>query len=289
LLGEIKMIRQPAVAGSFYPRNKSQLLNLIEACFEDAKLGPGKKPDKTKDYPRTGNIFGLVSPHAGFVYSGPIAAHGFLRQFEDGKPDYFVIIGPNHRNIGPGISVFPEGTWTTPLGDIKIAEDITTKIIEQPHFRADTAAHMLEHSIEIQIPFIQYLYGDKIPIVPICIKDQSLESSLRIGKTLAKTLNDDDYCIIASTDLTHFESANSASEKDQFVIQKIKQMDPEGLVKIVEDRRITMCGPGSVASVLFTAKNSGMKNVEILRYANSGDVSGDKNHVVAYLSALIMK
>lgn len=283
------MIREPAVAGSFYPSNQHQLVEIIEKCFKDSKIGPGELPNKSKQFSRIGKIYGLISPHAGYVYSGPVAAHGFLKQFQDGKPDFFVIIGPNHWNIGPPISVFPGKGWKTPLGEAKIPSEIVEIITKQPHFRADSAAHMREHSIEIQVPFLQYLYGGDVPIIPICIKEQSKLTCERISSVLPKVLADYDYCMIASTDLTHFETSSRASEKDQFVIQAIKKMDPEGLLSVVEEKYITMCGPGPVSSVLMAAKSLGYKDVEILKYANSGDVSGDTNRVVAYLSAIIYK
>ena len=283
------MIREPAVAGMFYPGNEKQLIEMIEQCFTNDRIGPGELPDKSTTPTRKGEIFGLISPHAGFIYSGPVAAHGFLQQFKDGKPDFFVIIGPNHSNMGPPISVHPEGVWKTPLGEAQIPKEVVEKIIKQPYFRSDTSAHMVEHSIEVQVPFLQYLWGGDVPIVPICVKDQSKEMCERIGNVLPKVLDGYDYCLIASTDLTHFESANSASEKDQFVIQKIKRVDPDGLLETVEKEYISMCGPGPVSAVLRVAKKLDNEKVEILKYSTSGDVTGDKGRVVAYLSAIIKK
>ncbi len=283
------MIRQPAVAGSFYPNTESRLTEMIEHCFKESKIGPGELPDRANMPSRKGEIAGLIAPHAGYIYSGPVAAHAYLKQFKDGKPEFFVIVGPNHRNIGPPISVYSEDAWNTPFGDAKIPKDIVAKLVKQPYFRADTAAHMMEHSIEVHVPFLQYLYGADVPIIPICVKDQSKEMSERIGLSLAKVLADHDYCLIASTDLTHFESADSAMSKDQFVIQKIKRMKPDGLIDTVEEYQITMCGPGPVAAVLTALKKSGSKDVEILKYSTSGDITGDKSSVVAYLSAIIKK
>ena len=283
------MAREPAVAGTFYPKNKSQLIEMIEHCFSDTKIGPGKLPDKSNIPTRQGEITGVIAPHAGYIYSGPVAAHAYLKQFQDGKPEFFVIIGPNHRNIGPTISVYSEAVWKTPLGEAQVPSNIVEKIVKQPYFRADSSAHMLEHSIEVHIPFLQYLYGADVPIIPICVRDQSKEMSERIGLTLAKVLADHDYCLIASTDLTHFESSDSAISKDQFVLQKIKRLDSKGLLDTVEEYRITMCGPGPVAAVLTALKKAGSKNVEILKYSTSGEITGDKNSVVAYMSAIVKK
>ncbi|NHJ03561.1 MAG: AmmeMemoRadiSam system protein B [Candidatus Heimdallarchaeota archaeon] len=283
------MKREPAVAGRFYPGTQSQLKEMIERCFLDEKIGPGELPDLNSRPIRKGDIFSLISPHAGYVYSGWVAAHGYLEQYKDGKPEFFVIIGPNHTNIGPAISVYPKGTWITPLGEAVIPESIVEKITKQPHFRADTAAHMMEHSIEVQVPFLQYLYGSDVNIIPICMKDQSPETCERIGSVLPKVLAEYDYCLIASTDMSHYESASKAIEKDQLVIQKLKRLDSDGLLDTVMSNQISMCGPGPVSSAIRTSKKQGMKNVEILKYATSGDVSGDKSAVVSYLSAIIKK
>ncbi|MBN1330184.1 MAG: AmmeMemoRadiSam system protein B [Candidatus Heimdallarchaeota archaeon] len=283
------MLREPAVAGSFYPGTKKELIKMIERCFEDKTIGPGELPDKTTIPTRIGKIYGLVSPHAGFVYSGPVAAHGYLEQYKDGKPEFFVIIGPNHRNLGPPISVYPGGKWKTPLGEATIPIEIVEKITKQPHFRADTSAHMLEHSIEVQVPFLQYIHGEDVPIIPICLKDQSKEIIERVGTVLSKVLADYDYCMIASTDLSHYESQATAMSKDTHVIDNIRKMNYIGLYDTVMENMISMCGPGPVASVLLAAKNNNVKAVKILKYATSGDVTGDIRQVVAYLSAILLK
>jgi hypothetical protein len=284
-----KMIRQPVVAGQFYPGDKEKLKIMIERCFTDKKIGPGKLPDLTSEPKRTGNIFGLISPHAGYVYSGSVAAHGYLEQFADGKPDFFIIIGPNHSNNGPGISVYPPGKWKTPFGGATIPEEIVKKIVKEAYFREDKIAHMQEHSIEVQVPFLQYLYGADVPIVPICLKDQSLEMSIRVGNVLSKALKDYDFCMIASTDLTHYTSHEVAMEKDSYVIECIKNLDASGLIEVVQEKQITMCGPGPVASVLTASNQNNVQSVDVLKYATSGEVSGDRRHVVAYVSAILKK
>jgi len=283
------MIREPVVAGLFYPGKKEQLVKKIEGCFKDEAIGPGELPDIENPPERTGKIYALVSPHAGYTYSGPVAAHGFLEQFKDGKPEFFVIIGPNHKNIGPAISVYSEGGWKTPLGEAIIPENIAELIVKQPHFRADTSAHMMEHSIEVQVPFLQYLYGADVPILPICMKDQSKENCERVGTVLSKVLANYDYCLIASTDLTHYESQASAMSKDSHVIDSIRKLNPNKLLTTVADNLISMCGPGPVASVLIASNKNNVKETKILKYSTSGDITGDKNQVVAYLSAILLK
>jgi len=283
------MIREPVVAGLFYPGKKEQLIEKIKRCFLDEDIGPGELPNLENPYERSGKIFAVISPHAGYTYSGPVAAHGFLEQYKDGKPEFFVIIGPNHKNIGPAISVYSEGSWRTPLGEAPIAEEITELLIKQPHFRSDTSAHMMEHSIEVQIPFLQYLYGPDVPIVPICMKDQSKENCERIGNVLSKVLANYDYCLIASTDLTHYESQASAMSKDSHVIESIRKINPNRLLNTVVENLISMCGPGPVASTLIAANKNNVKDTKILKYSTSGDITGDKNQVVAYLSAVLLK
>ncbi len=283
------MIREPVVAGMFYPGKRELLIEKIKRCFMDEDIGPGELPDLENPPERTGKIFALISPHAGYTYSGPVAAHGFLEQYKDGKPEFFVIIGPNHKNIGPGISVYPEGSWRTPLGEATIYEEVAEILTKQPHFRSDTSAHIMEHSIEVQVPFLQYLYGPNVPIVPICMKDQSVENCERIGSVLSKVLANYDYCLIASTDLTHYESQASAMSKDSHVIESIRKVNPNRLLNTVIDNLISMCGPGPVASVLLAANKNNVKDSKILKYSTSGDVTGDKNQVVAYLSAILLK
>jgi AmmeMemoRadiSam system protein B len=147
---------------------------------------------------------------------------------------------------------------------------------------------MMEHSIEVQVPFLQYLYGADVPIVPICVKDQSLGMAERIGKVLSKVLAEQDYCLIASTDLTHYETKASAMSKDSLVIDCIRNLEPEKLIDTVNEKYISMCGPGPVASVLYASNKNKITNVKILKYATSGDVSGD-DVGVSYLSALLIK
>ena len=283
------MLREPAVAGMFYPSSKNELLKMIEKCFSNDKIGPGELPNKKEVPTKKGKIFGIISTHAGYVYSGSVAAHGYLEKFKDGKPEFFVIIGPNHRNIGPGISVYPGGKWKTPLGEANIPVDIVEKITKQPYFRADTSAHIMEHSLEVQVPFLQYLFGEDVAIIPICVKDQSKENSQRLGEGLSKILSSYDYCMIASTDLTHYESQATAMSQDSHVINIIRNLNEKQLVDTVNEKFISMCGPGPVTSLLYAAKHNNIKEARILKYSTSGDVTGDKNQVVAYLSAILIK
>ena len=148
---------------------------------------------------------------------------------------------------------------------------------------------MQEHSIEVQVPFLQYLYGDDVPFIAICLKDQSLSTSARIGTVLPKVLAGYDYCLIASTDLSHFESQGASFEKDRHVIEAIQTLNATTLHDKIMSFNISMCGPGPTASVLTAGVQSGVKTAEILKYSTSGDVTGDKNYVVAYLSAILRK
>jgi hypothetical protein len=282
------MIREPAAIG-FYPGNKERLVKMIENCFLNKEIGPNELPDKDKKPSRKKTIYGLICPHAGYIYSGPVAAHAYLEQYKDGKPEFFVILGPNHTGIGQLISVYPGGKWKTPLGEAPVPKEIVDQITEEAYFTPDERGHMREHSIEVHVPFLQYLYGPEIPIIPICIKRQTKDMSVRIGNVLSDVLADYDYCLIASTDLTHQESKSSAYDKDQKVIDHIKNLNPSALFDTVMQEHITMCGPGPVSAVLTAGLHNGVTSATILKYATSAAVTGDESAVVGYVSAILKK
>ncbi len=266
----------------------------IDACYEH-ELGPGAVP-LVKKGPR--KILGLVSPHAGYVYSGPIAAHGFASLANDGKPETFIIIGPNHRGAGSGVSIMTTGKWLTPLGEVeidgKLAKELwkASEIIDD-----DEVAHTYEHSLEVQVPFLQHLYGSDFKIVPICMMLQDEETAREVGKAIAKVARARDVVIIASTDFTHVGSAYGqvpldgervdkfAKKQDEKVIGEILKLNPEGLLKSVVENDVTMCGYGPVSAMLF-ALDGRMEKAELLKYASSYDVApGDS--AVGYASIVI--
>ena len=279
-------VRHPYVAGSFYPRDPQRLREDIEACFEHT-LGPGRLPTKG-DKPRT--ITAIVCPHAGYMYSGPVAAHSYLALSEEKKPDTAIILCPNHTGIGSALSLMGEGVWETPLGRVSIDSEISTSIFKASGMvDMDESAHAYEHSIEVQLPFLQYIYGSTICIVPICMGLQDLDVSRNLGEAIAEATKSKNTVIIASTDMTHQESQQSATRKDRLVLDAIEAMDEKLVQETVQSHRITMCGYGPVSTAIVASKKLGADRAEILSYHTSGDITGDRGAVVGYASAKITR
>jgi len=282
------MIRQPVVAGSFYPGEPNRLRKQIEQCFLGA-VGPGELPRANPEGKR--EIVGLVSPHAGYVYSGPVAAYGMYFLARDQLPSLIVMMGPNHTGMGADVSIQAQGSWKTPLGEVEIDSAAAKAILENSkEAEEDRRAHVLEHSIEVQLPFLQYVYGSDFKFVPICFMDQSLETCRDVGLAVAGALRKtDSFVIIASTDFTHYESHETAVEKDGYAIKAIQELSPKNLMHAVAHYNISMCGPGPVAAMLFAAKDLGATAAELLSHKTSGDTSGDYSSVVGYASILVKK
>jgi hypothetical protein len=278
-------VRRPHVAGSFYERDAQNLRDQLKQCFLH-KYGPGRLPEKTIKGARS--LLALVCPHAGYVYSGPTAARSYLQLATDGKPECIIILGPNHTGLGSILSTNTEGAWSTPLGDVSIDSELAKTIVKESGIiDVEDYAHMNEHSIEVQLPFLQYLYGNEFSFVPICMMAQDLETSVELGKALAKCLERRDGVIIASSDMSHYEPHEEAVRRDKFAIDKILALDEVGLQRVVEEKNVSMCGYGPVTAAIRAAKELGANKAEFLGYSTSGDTSGDKSAVVGYLSAAI--
>jgi MEMO1 family protein len=265
--------RTPAVAGKFYPDNPVELENKI-ACH----LGDLSK-NKRK-------AIGVVSPHAGLIYSGDVAGAVYSR-IE--IPEIVILLGPNHTGRGENISVMTKGTWSMPMGDIAIDEELATLICkETPIAKPNLAAHQFEHSLETQLPFLQYLKKN-FSIVPICLKkiDYSLCKKLSEGIVKALEQTEKSVLIIASSDMTHFESHKVAKEKDKKAIVKIENRDPLGLYETVRQEQISMCGVNPVTVMLLCAEKLGAQQAELIDYRTSGEVNGDKNRVVGYAGVIV--
>ena len=278
-------MRPPAVAGEFYEGSREGLIRQIEWCYTH-RIGPGEVPSLQRGGRR---IIGLVSPHAGYMYSGPVAAHGFAALAQDGKPDRIIILGPNHHGIGSGVSLMSAGRWITPLGEVEVDGGLAKEILENSEIIDDEEeAHRFEHSIEVQLPFLQHLLGE-FKFVPVCMMLQDIKTSLEVGEALASACRGKDVLIVASTDFTHYESQESAERKDRMAIEKIVALDPKGLVETVEERGISMCGYGPVAAMLEACRRLGARTVKLLKYATSGDTSGYRAEVVGYASLAVYK
>lgn len=276
------MRRKPAVAGYFYEKDRDALIKQIEKCFTH-EFGPG--PIKESLIKEETKLPALIVPHAGYMYSGPVAAHAYKLLAESKKPRNVIIVGPNHTGYGELVSIFAEGEWETPLGSVKINEDLAKEILKRYKLaRAEPYAHLYEHSIEVQLPFLQYVLKD-FEFVPICIMLQTLEVARDLAKVLSEVLKGEDAVILASTDLNHYENNEITYRKDSLVIEMISKLDPEGLFRIIEVNEISMCGPCPTATVLYYCRFNDIKKVRILKHATSGDIEGSKSSVVGYLSA----
>lgn len=283
------MPRRPAVAGMFYEADFELLRNQIKESYLHP-LGPGKLPEINVKGPR--KVLGIVSPHAGYMYSGPIAAHGFYQLAIDGKPDTFIILGPNHTGLGSPIATMIEDYWITPLGKVDIDSELAKEVVKLSNIvDIDPSAHRYEHSIEVQIPFLQYLFGE-IKFVPISMMWQTPEAALRIAKAIheaSKKLNRDTV-IIASTDLNHYEPHNETVRKDKMAINAILRRDSKELSKILDTYNISMCGPGPVMVLMEYSKLVNHEiEVKLLKHATSGDITGDKSAVVGYASIVFKR
>ncbi|BCU67456.1 hypothetical protein HS7_08930 [Sulfolobales archaeon HS-7] len=279
------MKRYPAVAGSFYSNNPTELKKQIESAFLHP-LGPGSLPRVKRAKPNT-SVF--VVPHAGYIYSGPIASHVFYEMAELGTPDAIIILGPDHNGVGKIADVFSEGEWVTPLGELRVEKRVAVEVVRNSEIvDINEKAHLYEHSIEVQLPFIYYLYNSQIPIVPIQITLQEPETSEKVAKGIVDTINliGISAMILASSDMVHYEPHDMVIKKDNEAIAEILKLDHIGLYDTVERKNITMCGYGPVMTALVIGKKLGLK-ARMLSHATSGDTSGNKSSVVGYLSVII--
>ena len=268
------MIRQPVVAGQFYPDSPSQLKEMIRGMVDE-------KAEKEE-------VIGLISPHAGYIYSGPVAGATISRiKFKD----TFIIIGFNHRGRGKQFSIMTEGVWKTPLGKVEIDSQLAKQILTSSSYlqEDDAAFNYDEHCIEVQLPFLQYFKAD-IKIVPIVVAPYASGAVYKeIGKELAKAIKDlnKGVVIIASSDMTHYEPQESAQWKDTQAIEAILDLDEDELLRRVDELRISMCGYAPAVSLISAAKELGAKRAELVRYQTSGDITGDYSSVVGYAGIIL--
>ena len=280
-------IRRPTQAGAFYEGEAEALKTQIENCFLQ-EFGPKKRPIVNKNGPR--EVVGLVCPHAGYMFSGAVAANAYHELAQDGKPDTAVILGPNHTGYGSALAVMNEGVWRTPLGDVEVDGEIANQIVQEARLvDVDDAAHRFEHSIEVQLPFLQYLYGSEFKFVPLCFHMQDLSSAVEVGKALVEVLASKNAVIIASSDMTHYEPQANAAAKDVAALKAVEAMDEKQFYSIIENQNVTACGYGPIATVITAAKGLGAKEAKLLCYKSSGDVTGDYSSVVGYAALSFKK
>ncbi len=264
------MLREPAVAGSFYEGSAAALKKHLAQLIKENTSKIRAKA--------------IIVPHAGYIYSGKVAGEVFSSVE---IPDTVIIMGPNHTGLGVPVSVMNEGAWRTPLGDVKINEPLANEILKNSKVaQKDTRAHAKEHSIEVQLPFIQSL-KKFFSFVPIIFGEYNIGNLNEVASAITTAIKGKDILLIASTDLTHYEDAETAKKKDSLVLSAIEALDPERMVKEVVSSEISMCGwmPSYVA--IKAAVMSGAKSGRIIRYMNSGETSGDYTQVVGYGGAVI--
>lgn len=265
-------VRKPAAAGQFYPGRGKDLHSTI-----------GKMVVNT---PQKKHVKGIVSPHAGYIYSGPTAGKVFSA-IE--VPDVVIIIGPNHRGIGKPYAIMDEGIWETPLGKVEIDSTLAKKIIKGTQLvEVDPTAHIYEHSLEVQVPFLQYCNPD-IKIVPLAVSGFDLRDFREIAKAIASSIKSckKEILIVASSDMTHYESQESTKKKDSMVIDNILKLDEEEMLNIIRTEDVSMCGYAPVAIMLAAAKSLGASKAELIDYSTSGDTSGDFSSVVGYAGLIV--
>jgi hypothetical protein len=271
-------MRTPSVAGMFYADDEKQLRRQIEQCFM-GPLGPGRLPEKGRGRRA---VMGGVAPHAGYMYSGMVAAHLYARIAEDGVPKTFVILGPNHTGRGSGLAVTTED-FGTPLGVAKVDRELA-KALRKDLVDEDSEAHRAEHSIEVQLPFIQYL-SPEFTFVPICMGFQDYDAAVSVGKVIREAIRGRDAVVIASTDMSHYVPKEAARTKDGMALEAVKSMDPKKLYEVVRDENISMCGYGPVMATMVACAGS---RATVLKYASSGDVQ-PMREVVGYASVVMEK
>ncbi|MFO8143756.1 MAG: AmmeMemoRadiSam system protein B [Dehalococcoidales bacterium] len=266
------VVRHPVVAGQFYPAQESMLRETISGMVDNT----AEKEE----------IIGLVSPHAGYPFSGPVAAATISRvRFKD----TFVILGPNHTGMGKALSIMPRGIWETPLGKVEIDGELAERILSNSQYlEEDNKAHQYEHSIEVQIPFLQY-FGEEFRIVPITFSHHHPEAYKEVGRGIARAARElnREIVIIASSDMTHYEGEESARRKDNMAIEAILALDEDELLRRIDDFNISMCGYAPTVALIVAAREMGGTRAELVRYRTSGDTTGDYSSVVGYAGILI--
>lgn len=274
-------IRTPAVAGMFYPGKKKELESSIQSCFLHS-FGPGSlPPSKVKK-----NILGVICPHAGYSYSGPIACQSYYAISSE-QFDLFVILGPNHWGLGCNIATMRDCKWETPLGSVDVDSDVASELTEISDLvEVDFFSHTKEHSLEVQVPILQQVYSNPFKILPIAMINQNQDAATSVGKAIAKLARKKKLMIIGSSDFTHYEPNDFAHQQDSALIEEILKLDVGKFYDVLYDRKITACGYGAIASTMVACKELGATKGELLKYATSGDVTGDKSSVVGYGSII---
>jgi AmmeMemoRadiSam system protein B len=270
------MEREPAVAGHFYPSDPEELAG------EVASFLAGRPAGRADAVPPR-HAFGVLSPHAGYVYSGAVAGATFARV---AVPRRVVVLCPNHTGRGERVAAWPGGTWATPLGPVPVDDEMTREIVEAGLATPDREAHRLEHALEVQLPFLQLRRPD-LSIAAICLAGLPFSRCEEIGQGLARVASRHRALIVASSDMSHYLPAGVARAKDRLALDRILELDARGLHEVVSREEITMCGFVPATIMVVAAVAQGAREAELVRYANSGEVTGDEGSVVGYAGVVL--
>jgi len=270
-------VRKSVIAGSWYPGNPSALRGDIEGFFNSV-------PDTELE----GEVVAIIAPHAGYVYSGQVAAYAYKRVCGNNY-DAVIVVGPSHRAAFHGVSIFSNGGYETPLGIVPVAEELAKQIKRNSKLVSDIpAAHLQEHSIEIQLPFLQYALGN-FSFVPLVMGDQDESTCQDLAQAICDSIQGMKVLIVASSDLSHFHGYNEATKLDGVVLRYLRDSDAPGLLDSLGSGTAEACGGGPMAVAMLVACKIGANSARVLKYANSGDVTGDKSSVVGYAAAIYYK
>ena len=267
------MVRKPAVSGRFYPSESTELRTMLAGFLSTAP----KRPD----------VRGIVVPHAGYIYSGHVAG-AVYSQID--LPDRTIVLCPNHTGFGTPLSIMKSGAWETPLGEMQIDEELCAALMAaDPYLQDDFEAHRLEHALEVQLPFMQEISRSPVRFVPITIGTGNLQRLQALGRAIADVVRKlaPGTLIIASSDMNHYESDAVTRVKDRKAIDRMLALDPQALYDVVRRENISMCGYGPAVSMLTAALELGASKAELVKYATSGDVSLDFDHVVGYAGVIV--
>jgi hypothetical protein len=261
------VVRHPAVAGRFYPKEQRKLLADIRSYLQ-----PAAAPIPA---------LGCIVPHAGYMYSGHVAGAVYAHLE---IPERCIVLCPNHTGVGTPLSIMTAGAWEIPLGDVPIDQELATALVEQfPLLSEDSSAHLAEHAIEVQLPFLRTKQKN-LRFVPVAIGTREFDALEALGQAIAEVVGrqQERVLVLASSDMNHYESDPVTRAKDQKAIERILALDPRGLHEVVTQQEISMCGFGPAVAMLTAAKRLGATRAELIKYATSGDISGDRQMVVGY-------
>ena len=277
-------LRRTAVAGTWYPGTAAELRQQVTSFVENV----ARDSTSPKNIPRDADVVALIAPHAGLVYSGGVAAYAYAL-ITSRRYDRVILVGPSHYVGFDGASVWAEGEFETPAGNLAI-DALAARQIQAASSLVTVypEAHRREHSLELQLPFLSHL-APETPIVPIVMGHQTRDTAFAVGDAVAAAARDGRTLLVASSDLSHFYDADTAVQLDTAVIDRIDALDDEGLMTLLERRPDHACGGGPIVAVIRAAKQLGGNRARVLRYADSGDISGDKSSVVGYLAAAVWR